>query len=239
MAANELFFTTLFTDANLLAYYRFNSGALTTDDSGNGVTLTNNNTVGEASGKFGIAADGGATNTDKYLSTTTQLLNGGTCTFSCWVKMNTEIAAGSQYFIFQESTGTSHVVFRLLYEYNSGTRRINFSRIKAGLSDQQFYSNVTLGTTNWYHLVLTYNGTTLIGYINGSPVGSVGASGNGIANFSAGGHSLFVSPSLASFGSCLIDDVAIFDRALTATEISNLYNGLTPLRPSSNWFNFF
>ena len=36
--------------ANLKAYYRFESGALTTDSSGNGKTLTNNNNITNSAG---------------------------------------------------------------------------------------------------------------------------------------------------------------------------------------------
>jgi hypothetical protein len=49
----ELSASTLFSSANLTAYYKFDNGAITTDSKGSN-TLTNNGTVGSvAGGKFG------------------------------------------------------------------------------------------------------------------------------------------------------------------------------------------
>lgn len=55
--ALELALTDLYTDANLKAYYRFSSGALTTDSSGEGHTLTAIGVPAEDTGEF----DGGVT----------------------------------------------------------------------------------------------------------------------------------------------------------------------------------
>src|SRR3990167_2629412 len=107
MAVVELQDTYFFFDANLVAYYRFNSGALTTDSKGSN-TLTNVNTVGEtASCKFGYAADTGESNSNKLFTIATNLgINGnGDISISFWAKLRTEIGAGSQYFFSHTSTG--------------------------------------------------------------------------------------------------------------------------------------
>jgi hypothetical protein len=100
----ELFETSLISDPNLLAYYRFNSGALTTD-SKNSNTLTNNNTVGEtAGGIFGYGADFGAANSSKYFSISDDLgLNGQTVSIGFWFKF-LDTSAKQEFFLLNDST---------------------------------------------------------------------------------------------------------------------------------------
>jgi hypothetical protein len=84
-------------------------------------------------------------------------------------------------------------------------------------------SGVTLQSGNWYHLSATYDGTTLKLFINGeekaSTVRSISSPGGYtyLGRFMGGNH----------FYGGLIDEVAIWDRALTLDEINNHYiNGL-------------
>jgi hypothetical protein len=89
MAAAELFTTSLFADASLVAYWRLEN----TSDSKGSRTLTNNNTVAFNSAKFNNGADGGATNTNKYLSLAADTLGmtyTGAKSFSLWLKLTTE-----------------------------------------------------------------------------------------------------------------------------------------------------
>lgn len=220
------------TDSNLKAYYRFESGALTTDSSGNGYTLTNNNTVGETTGKFGGAADFGSSNTNKSLSISNDLgILGTAITLSCWVKLNTEVASGSYHFVSQQNN-TTDIWFHLSYEFNSGTRRLAFKRTRNGVANDEFFYTITLGTSNWYHLILTYDSATVRGYLNGVLVGSVASTGNGsgttLDSFDIGRYNN------GSYASALIDDVAVFNRALSAEEVRSLYAGGQDLRFSSD-----
>ena len=230
--SNELYTLDLFSDANLQGYWRMESGALTTDNSGNSKTLTNNNTVGEGTGKFGGAADFSATNSDKYLDIADDLgITGGAITISCWVKLNTEIGSGTWDFVSQSDAGT-FTIYTIRYDYNGGTRRIGFVRNKNNVATEVVWLNTTMGTSNWYNLVLTYNGTNMTGYIDASAGTPTAMSGNGNTagadaisigasmGWNAGGTKLF-------YASALIDDVAIFDRALTDVEVAILYNDPT------------
>ena len=84
----------------------------------------------------------------------------------------------------------------------------------------------------WHHLAGTYDGSKLNLYIDGVARASVAATGNiadssarslNIGRFSEGGF-LFKG---------VIDDVQIYNRALSATEIQQLYNAVPVVRPSS------
>lgn len=220
----ELSTTSLFADANLKAYYKLESGALTTDSGPNGYTLTNNNTVGEASGKYGICADLGTANTDKSLSIVNDLgITNGAVTMALWIKMRTEISTGTWSLLQHEDAGTS-INYQIEYDYNGGTRRLNFRRDKQGVAEGVSNYTVTLGTADWHHVVLTYDTTNLRGYVDGALVAgptALSGDGTGVAAdvFSIGAFRGTVD----GFTSAYIDDVGVFNRALTDAEVLTLY----------------
>lgn len=233
----EIQHTALISDANLEGYYRFNSGALTTDSSGDGETLTDVGSVASGVGRFGGGADLGASNTtDWFYVNSAYGIDGGAVTCYMWVKLQTEITSGTYKLAVFCSNNTSKTYYKIEYDYNGGTRRLRFSRVKAGVASQETTYNITLGTTNWNQIVFTYDATNMRGYVNGSLVaGPTAASGSGssavsnISFFGNGSTGVSDDPSSAIF-----DDVAIFSRALSATEISNLYSG-----SSASFFNMF
>ncbi len=212
----------LISDSGLKALCRLEpGGTFLRDISNNTLTLTNNNSVAQDSGAFGGAANFGVVNTNKNLSVSNDLgITNGAITISLWVKLNTEIAADQWSFCFKGDGGT-HVTYGIIYEYNAGIRRVGFQRIREGVAGDGPYYNIALGTSNWYHLVMTYDGSNVRGYLNGALVGGpTSSSGNG----SAGGSDKFTIGGEASwYASCMIDDVSIFNRALTAAEIETIY----------------
>lgn len=216
--------------SSLRAYYRHESGALLTDSSPNGYTLTNLNTVAEGTGKFGGGADFSNANTNKSLYVSSNLGRTTTTspyTISLRVKLSAEIGSGTWTFA-DLITGVSgnQADNAIDYEYNGGTRRIAFKRI--GSSTQAVYFNLTMGTSNWYTLTMVSNGSTIYGYVNGKLVGSVSISGNGINSdvfFSIGSVK-----SYGQFASCIIDDVAVFDTNFTDREVQRLAQGASDLR---------
>lgn len=224
----ELNTLALKNDAALKAYYRLNSGALTTDSGPNTKTLTNNNTVGEDTGKYGGAADFGTANTNKSLSRVDDLgIQGGACSLAGWFRVNTAIAdGGSWMFVAVEDSGTS-VQYGIQYSRSGSTRTLTFRRYRQGVSADAVTYNVDLGATNWHHIVLTYDGTNLRGYLNNSLVaGPTGYSGNG-SGVSADSFSIGNQRGAATgnrlFASIDADDVAVFSKALSVDEIDELY----------------
>jgi len=215
----------LLADANLKAYYRMESGALTTDSSGNSKTLTNVGTVADGTGNFGGAANFGAANSSKLLKILENLsYEGGAYSISFWVKLNAEIASGSWRFVeITENTTKTQIIVQ--YNYNGGTRHLYFDRSKSSIIDQSFTYNVTLGTSNWNHIVFVFNGSNLLtGYLNGSSIGSVAiTAGSGSGTIS---DALAIGANVdgAVYSSCLIDDVGCFNRELTSGEVTALYN---------------
>ena len=83
----------------------------------------------------------------------------------------------------------------------------------------------TVSTTTWYHLATIHNGTSLEVFLDGVSQGTASAnapqSGYG-TSFHIGAYAVATSPSFKFNG--YLDEVAIFDSALSSTEVSNIYN---------------
>lgn len=220
--AVELASNSLFSDPNLKAYYKFTASALTTDSGPNTKTLTNNNVVAEnVSGKFNGCADFGSANTNKSLSIADSLsVDGVSITISLWVKLNTEITTGA-YGIVGQSSATSKVYNYITYQYNAGTRRLAFRRLRNGVATEQANYTVTLGTSAFHHIAYVYDGTNVLGYYDGALVASVASSGSG-SSFSTDGFEIGRDYD-GAFGSILTDDVAVLNRALSIAEIQSIY----------------
>lgn len=216
----ELASTPLFSSANLIAYWKLEDVNATVG----GFTLTNNNTVTFGAAKFNNGADFGSANTNKYLSISNDLgITNGSMSVSFWVKLNAEIAS-SEWAFFDKADGGTNVRYWIQYEYNSGTRRLVFEREKSGTADQNATYNITLGTSSFYHIVMTYDGATITGYVNGVSVATASASGNG-----SSGASDYTNigrrGSNSRYASCIIDDVAVFNTAITSAQVTELYVG--------------
>lgn len=149
-------------------------------------------------------------------------VTGGTITLSIWAKLNGEIASGIWCFVLQSDVGT-HVKYAIYYDYNSGSRRLNFQRTRFGVIDVSSYYTITMGTSDWYHLVLTYDNANVRGYVNGALVaGPTSTTGDGS---SGGADVVYIASEGGSmcFANSTLCDVRICNRALTANEIAEIY----------------
>jgi len=150
-------------------------------------------------------------------------ITGGVITLSIWVKLNAEISSGEWCFVSQIDAGT-HVKYAIDYKYNSGTRQLSFYRTRYAVVDNQATYNITLGTSNWYHLVLTYDGSNVKGYVNGVlQAGPTASSGNG----TSGGSDCFAVASEGGtvfHANATLFDARCYNRVITDNEISEIYH---------------
>ena len=220
---------------NLVSYYRLED----VNDFYASNNLTNNNTVSFSAAKINNGADFGTANTDKSLESTAAAIegnfDGAAWSAAFWVKARTEIAASTYAFISSESTENDNGV-GVIYEYNGGTRRLKFQRTRYAVADDAINYNVTLGTANWYHIAITYDGTTVRAYVDNTEVGTVGSTGNGtLATRDICTIGINAAKSADSASSVFIDELGIWSKKLSTTEISDLYNsgnGQTMINPS-------
>jgi len=223
----------------LIAHYKGESGALTTDSS-NGYTLTNNNSVGEGTGVIDEGCfDFGATNTNKFMHIANDLgIGASTSSFAAWIKVYQNPPTNENYFITHQSDSTTHVGFYLYYANSADTLQLTANYFKGGVSDNYRTYDVDLDDDGWHHVALTFSGTTLKIYLDGSQVGAdLTVSGNG----TSGGSDVFAigNPGAAASSSNimegLIDDVRVYDSELTSGDISSLWTaGQTTTSTSSS-----
>ena len=173
---------------------------------------------------------------DRYFSTPYSVNpDGAYFTFSAWVKLNSSM---SHYLVdFADSSQTSNDC--LLWV--SGTS-LRFG--ERGDTDSGLHKNAThtiSATQDWFHVVGVRSGNSLRQlYFEGSYVAQ---STNTIVNTSTTydriGFGCLADSTPVSSGDFQMQNVRIWDRDLTPTEVSRLYNepwaGLEPLSP----FSFF
>lgn len=86
-------------------------------------------------------------------------------------------------------------------------------------------STVAVPTNTWSHVAATYNGSKLVLYVNGVAAGSMNVSGTTCSNnepLAVGAKNAPSKGILEAFWDGQLDDVRIYNKALTATQIANL-----------------
>ncbi len=218
-------------DANLQALWLMEetSGARY-DYTPNDNDLTDNNTVGSStdSQEGDRSADFERDNSE-YLSITDGSQTGlditGDLTICCWVKPESLSNVG--FFVTKWATSGNQRSY-MLYTYG-----VAGGDVTAALSDNGTdlaWANTVgsvLSTGTWAHVAVVYNGTDIRIYVdgalseNGSDNPKTYSSGiyNGTADVRVGGRD-----GSSNYFDGLMDEVAIFDRALSAEEIADIYN---------------
>ena len=195
--------------AGLIAAYSFDegSGGVVNDASGNG---WNGTIVGAAwaAGRYGTALDFDGANAHVALGSLGAFYNGG-FTLQAWVKKHT-----SKKDVAVVGSWTGGPGGPMLWvDHVAGRYHLTLGSTMSGFLD----SGRTPREALWQHVAATFDGSTARFYIDGSEVasrslsGSVGSSSTwriGAFGAAAGG-----------FFDGLIDDVRIYDRALSAAEL--------------------
>lgn len=200
----------------LQAYYKLDSGALTTDASGNGKTLSNtgSTTNGTAFLGTGSASFNGSNTHALQIADSLGYTTIGDTTISAWMKFN-NINSGAFNIDISTSTGSGKRI--IIYTGHVSNKISIYNSGNLGDSSSSFSNGV------WYHTILTVsNGATSL-FVNtnleatttqGSTTGDTNGFGIGNAYAGTGAES-----------NALIDEVGVWDRVLSGAEISQLYNG--------------
>ena len=212
----------------LVAYYNLNDGT----DSWSTNNLTQTGSIANIPAKIGNGAV--TTSTSAYYSILNNLgVVSSTTPYSIsgWVKLTAEIGAGS-YAFGSAGDATSDTGIELRYDYNAGTRRLQFDHyIQSQTTDATFY-NVALGTANWNYLTITFSTSTGIqGYLNGALVattsftGTGGGVGHSTVSFVGGGNRSNGGTTADYVSNAIQDEFGFWNKTLSTTEITDLYNG--------------
>src|SRR6266511_1496066 len=207
--------TTGTISSGLVAYWKFDEGTGTTaaDSSGNGNTGTLANGPSWTSGIAGNALyfDGTDDNVTVADSNSLDLTN--SFTFSAWVNpasaftdFRSILAKNYKYYLYASSTGFC----------GDGSALGGFYEVMDTVACQPS----SLPVNTWTHLTLTYNGSVLTLYRNGGAVATANVSGT----LSSSTGTLQIGASeYGEYFQGLIDEVRVYNRALTNTEIQTIY----------------
>jgi Concanavalin A-like lectin/glucanases superfamily len=143
-------------------------------------------------------------------------------TLSFWFKLSTDVDASSSLsFLF--SNGTAHGQY---ISFGSFTGAIPDETI-ALVTDvtNKTYVKENLNADVWYHLVLSWNGTQYLFYLNGDEILTYPNGGGDAYKLDSFLPALGVRPSTSSgWFNGTLDEFKIFNRSLNSTEIMFLYN---------------
>lgn len=213
-----------FPTSGCVAYYRLDdaSGTSAADATGLGNTGTLTNTPTWTTGKINGALSFAAAS-NQYVDCGTAL-NPAAISYSAWI--NATSFPNSYNAIVARQGSANH--FSLLLVKSTGKLAIYMGN-GAALLDYDGTGTNTLSTSTWYHIVCTYDSTAgLVGYVNGSSDGTAAA--NGTLTTDAVSTYIGENPTFSTRGfNGIIDEVGIWNRALTSTEVTTLYNGGTGL----------
>lgn len=224
----------LLTD--LKAYYKLDeSSGNAADSSGNGYTLTNQGsmTYSGAAPLINNGADINATGTKFVGGVITGMAITGTSgiTLNAWAK-GSGIVSGTSIIGRRATTGTDYLNYGIDLKTSNG---IVFSFTTGTVTYHQWQTNdslSTLGLANgsWHMITITYTfgtGSSIVCYVDGVSKSGAWFTNNGNAThtddanqqFGVGGY----GNNLA--GSHIADETGVWTRALTASEVTSLYNG--------------
>lgn len=214
------------SSSGLVAAYSFNAGSGTSlaDSSGTGNNGTVSGATWVSAGRTGfgnaLSFDGADDLVSIADSNSLDLTNG--MTLEAWVKPADQ--QGWTTLLMKERTGDA-LAYALYSSDNTNNPPAGYIFGSGG--ENRIGATSSLPLNVWSHLTLTYNGSMLQMYVNGTLVSSQSASGGISTSTGAlriGGNTVF-SPEEYFKG--LIDEVRIYNRALSAAEIS--YNMSTPV----------
>ncbi|MGC1660568.1 MAG: LamG-like jellyroll fold domain-containing protein, partial [Candidatus Acidiferrales bacterium] len=221
VAAQSLLSHVQAATSGLVAAYSFNagSGATVADSSGNG----NNGTISGATwitaGKYGGALSFNGSSSRVVVNDSASLHLSSGMTLEAWVSP-TSVPLSWEDVIYKQND---------IYFLEAGS---SLSRnppavgaMFASHGDQFLAGASSLAANAWTHLTATYNGTTLLLYINGVQVASRNISDSITTSTQAlqiGGDAAF-----GQYFKGIIDEVRIYNVALTAAEIQN--DMITPI----------
>jgi hypothetical protein len=221
----------------LLAYWRFDDGAgnLVLDSSGHGhdgTILANGTSPTPAwtTGKVGgaLALDGQSFVRVPYSSDWNKLEATNAFTVVAWVIRQTTMI-GWNTLVGRQYQGTTWEHFEL------GFKDDHVVPVASSQINQDWYCTAPAPTANglWMHIAGTYDGTTLRGYESGIEVCNLAFATTLTTDDTGvviGGENNLADPTVNQFFTGLVDELAIYSRAFSSSEIAELAAG-KPLLP--------
>lgn len=218
MAAIELYSTPLISDANLVSYFRWQGNS--NDYKGNHNGTPTSALYNDSYGKFGNGVwlqEAGKVQVTPIIST------GSDFTIMSWIMLKSTAHTNSA--IYDQRTNADGYS-TLAFAINKPSNWNLLLQVRnADLSNYADYQdNTTLSYDTWFHVAATKVGTAFKVYVNGAYKGGFTSSATfNAADIACIGSYYDYSTTYGFPG--YMDDTAFFSRGLSATELSDYYNG--------------
>ncbi|MCX6355643.1 MAG: LamG domain-containing protein [Candidatus Aureabacteria bacterium] len=203
----------------LISYYKFDesSGSSASESVLGTYNLTTISSPSWVAGKIGNALEFYGTADYAYRADTGLPLGSNARSVSLWVYLNGDASYG-QFLAYGTHTNSN------FYGSRVGATTTNKLSFMAHGGSYDWDNITTLSPSQWYHVVLKYNGTTLEYFVNGTSAGTASRTLNTVSDgtFSVGAKES--NGIYDSFFKGKIDELGIWNRALSPSEISELWN---------------
>lgn len=223
----SLYSNTILSDSPL-AYCRLGelAGATAFDSSGNvrDATINGGVTLG-ATGALSKDRDTAMIfdGNSGYIAVPSSVIQGTTGTWECWFKLSTLNFTTNPRLIANDNVGSSHNGFELGISAGAGSI---FANLGYGTANAQVAYSTTLFVGVWYHVVVTFDGTTAILYLNGINVAQTTVG----HNLTAGANAYNIGRNPAYSGDYFpgsLDEPAFYSGVLSAARVTARYNAGT------------
>ncbi len=225
------------TSSGLVAYWDFDEGSGTVlhDRSGNG----NDGAVSGATWASGISGGGlSLDGIDDYVSVpdSSELRTFSQMTLSCWINVN-EITYtnGHGEMIVGKGKHTPSNIYALWVadDIVAGKVCFSYTMIYSDTSSKTVSSGYAYNKNTWYHVMGTYDGSSMKLYVDGAVVNQTGNSLGVPYNTDTmymGKHNWGTSSTSYRIRGT-IDEIKIYDRALLPSEVTTGYSATAPTVP--------
>ena len=183
---------------------------------------TNNGADCSVNGKYGGACEFDGSDDYVDVGSTESLNMDKNITIAAWIRFNNVSNNG---WIVERSGGNYWLWWSANDDWGVGTNNFIFG---GGFVSIQIEPSFIASNNNWYHVVATSLDNIGRVYVNGTEIGTglvnINMVANSVNNVDIGFRRDGNPPSEYHYFNGTIDEVMIFDRALTAAEIEDLYN---------------
>jgi hypothetical protein len=215
------------SDANCVGAWYLNGTSGETDRSSNGENLTLSGTMAretDVPGGYGGYSRHNTSSSANYL----YVADGGSTDLS-GANQNVSVVGwfmvdnnSNDYVLAAKGNPVSNASYRVWYDNASGTMHAALSSNGTGFTE--CIAGTTLSTGTWYHVAMVYNDTDIRIYLNGS----LDSATHNPETYSSGLYDSALDFRIGRSGSDYlvgnVDDVAVFDDALSPSEVTEIYN---------------
>jgi len=119
--------------------------------------------------------------------------------------------------------------FKMQFAFHGGNNTLEFENRNGSGNNYYRSTQSSISSSTWYEIVVTWDGTDLVSYVDGGNAVTDSAAGSAFFGTHSNNYlNLEMGYATGETGcECDIDFFDFYDRALTAGEVTDIYNGVT------------